>query len=380
MSELSSKPAKAITSSSKHHFFGYYDKSCWDASQRWVLGQESMFMDRAPNAGDTITIGVIDTHNKNAWRPLTQTSAWNWQQGCMLQWLGDGTEIIFNDIGPDGFYARIINIETEAERKLSRPIYAVNRQGTHAVSLNFSRLQNQRPGYGYAGIPDKWEAVATPTDDGLYSLDLQTGASELILSLADAANFQRMPEFEGKLHRFNHIQFSTNEQRFAFLHRYKTPDEEVGRTRLMTMNLDGSELRCLSDHGFVSHYDWQADKAVLAWSGRHGIGDRYFLFEDKIGGDIQIIGGERFKTDGHCSFSPDGQYMLTDSYPDETDHRSLLLYHIERDELTTLGRFYSPPMEWQIRCDLHPRWNRDGTQVCIDSIHEGHRQMYVLSI
>ena len=32
------------------------------------------------------------------------------------------------------------------------------------------------------------------------------------------------------------------------------------------------------------------------------------------------------------------------------------------------------------RCDLHPRWNRDGRQVCIDSVHEDQRQMYLLDV
>lgn len=29
-----------------------------------------------------------------------------------------------------------------------------------------------------------------------------------------------------------------------------------------------------------------------------------------------------------------------------------------------------------IHCDLHPRWKADGAAACIDSIHEGTRQMY----
>ena len=33
-----------------------------------------------------------------------------------------------------------------------------------------------------------------------------------------------------------------------------------------------------------------------------------------------------------------------------------------------------------MRSDLHPRWNRDGTQICFDSVHEGTRQVYVLNV
>ena len=378
-SRVASVNIQAVTRGPKHHFFGYYDKSCWDASGRWILGQESGFMDRPPRLGDKLVIGVIDTHNDYTWHPLAETGAWNWQQGCMLQWLGSSSEIIFNDLGDDGFYARIMDVETGRGRTVSRPVYAVNLPGTHAVSLNFSRLHHQRPGYGYDGIADPWEKVARPTDDGIYALDLRTGSSELTLSLAEAAAFEPMDEFEGKCHRFNHAQFSAAPERFAFLHRYKSPSEEVGHTRLMTLNLDGSELRCLSNHGLVSHYDWLGASSILAWAHRNGIGDRYFLFKDKSN-EVEVIGDGIFNCDGHCSFSPDGQWMLTDTYPDQTDHRSLLLYHLGTSELYQLGRFLSPPMRWDIRCDLHPRWNRDGTKVCIDSIHEGNRQMYVLDV
>jgi len=32
------------------------------------------------------------------------------------------------------------------------------------------------------------------------------------------------------------------------------------------------------------------------------------------------------------------------------------------------------------RADLHPRWNRDGTQVCVDAVINGTRQMVVLNV
>jgi len=370
---------RRITYGTRHHFFGYYDKSCWDASGRWILGLESPFMDRPPRAGDRLVIGVIDTWNGDRWQPVAETSAWNWQQGCMLQWLGDRREIIFNDRRGGSFVSRIIHLDTGCERTLTRPVYAVSRDGSRAISLNFSRLAHQRPGYGYAGVPDAWERVAEPGDDGLHALDLETGESRFILSIAEAARFDRKPEFAGRFHRFNHAQFGAWADRFAVLHRYKSPEDEVGRTRLMTLGTDGGGLCVLSDHGLVSHYDWRGTSSILAWAHRKGIGDRYFLFGDR-GTGIRVIGENDFHCDGHCSFSPDGQWMLTDTYPDETDHRSLMLYHMETGSLHLLGRFFAPPMRWEIRCDLHPRWNRDGTQVCIDSIHEGTRQMYVLDV
>jgi Tol biopolymer transport system component len=85
--------------------------------------------------------------------------------------------------------------------------------------------------------------------------------------------------------------------------------------------------------------------------------------------------------DGHCSYSPDRQWVLTDTYPDDRHERTLLLYHPESGRRLDLGRFHSPPaLEGECRCDLHPRWSRDGRRVCFDSAHEGTRQMYVLDV
>lgn len=345
-----------------------------------MLAMESGFRDRPPTENDVAVIGFVDTES-GAWTPLAETRAWNWQQGAMLQWLGDGSKgkIIFNDRVDGRFVARILDVHTRRGSMLERPVYAVNRAGTKAVSLNFARLQHQRPGYGYAGVPDPWAAVDEPEDDGLWSLDLATGESRLILSVAEAAAFQRGADFDGKMHRFNHAQFGPGD-RFAVLHRRKTSDQEVGDTRLLTLDIDGGGLRCLTDHSLVSHYDWWGRGRVVAWARRRGIGDRYFVFHDDDSRRIEAVGEGLLTCDGHCSFSPDGRWMLSDTYPDATHHRTLFLFEMATGERVDIGRFLSPPVPWEIRCDLHPRWSRDGRKVCIDSVHEGTRQMYVLDV
>src|SRR3972149_4639961 len=75
-----------VTFGPKHHFFGYYEKSPWNASQSLLLAHEASFNDRAPNAEDRLAIGIIHTQDNNRFQPLAETAAWNWQQGAMLQW------------------------------------------------------------------------------------------------------------------------------------------------------------------------------------------------------------------------------------------------------------------------------------------------------
>jgi Tol biopolymer transport system component len=73
--------------------------------------------------------------------------------------------------------------------------------------------------------------------------------------------------------------------------------------------------------------------------------------------------------------------MLTDSYPREDHCRRLFLYDLGNREAYEIGSFYSDPAyPGPTRCDLHPNWSRDDRFVCIDSIHEGSRQMYLLDV
>ena len=171
------------------------------------------------------------------------------------------------------------------------------------------------------------------------------------------------------------------------LHRWTTEGSGSGwKTRLLTLAPDGGDPRVLSDHGMVSHYDWRTPDQLLAWANRNGVGSRYFLFEDGSRHEkaISVVGENVLTQDGHCSFAPhDRDWFLTDTYPDQDGYRALLLFHIPTGRRVDLGRFFGPrPADVEIRCDLHPRWNRDGRQVCIDSIHtsNGTRQMYVLDV
>src|SRR5678815_531763 len=91
-------PVRAITRGPKFHWFGYYDKLEFDPTSRYVLSNEVTFQGRQPKPDDVIKLGMIDLHNDDRWIDLAETSAWCWQQGCMLQWLpGSKTQVIFND-------------------------------------------------------------------------------------------------------------------------------------------------------------------------------------------------------------------------------------------------------------------------------------------
>ncbi|CAN5810892.1 hypothetical protein BH23PLA1_BH23PLA1_01640 [soil metagenome] len=378
-------PARAATTGPKAHFFGYYDKCPWNATGRYLLGQQIEYCDRQPEPGETLTIGMIDLNDDNRFLPLDETAAWSWQQGTMLQWLGSDLqrEIIYNSVH-DGRYVSIIReVHSGYTQRLPRPIYAVSPDGSKAVTLDYDRLHRLRPGYGYHTLPEALADDPAPEEAGIYAMNLPYGENDLILSIAQLASYKPDERFqEGAHHWVNHLQFNPSGDRFVFLHRWQQePGDNRWHTRMYTAKPDGSDLRLIQDTGMVSHFDWRDDRTILAWSTTKEHGNAFYLF-DIDSGEITPFGTDVLTRDGHCSYSPDRQWVLNDTYPDSDRLQTLMLYHPEENKRIDIGRFFHPPkLTGPFRCDLHPRWNRDGTQVCIDSAHEDEtRQLYVIDV
>ena len=144
-------PCRAITRGPRHHWFGYYDKLEFDPTGRYVLGMAVDFEGRSPRADDAIEIGMVDLADNDRWVRLGESRAWGWQQGCMLQWRpGSRSEVLWNDREGDRFVCRIVDTATRRSRAIAWPIYTVSPDGRTGLSVDFRRIQDMRPGYGYA--------------------------------------------------------------------------------------------------------------------------------------------------------------------------------------------------------------------------------------
>lgn len=374
-------PCRTITAGPKHHWFGYYDKWQFDPTDRFVLGMEVDFEHRSPTANDVIKIGMVDLDNNDEWIELGQCSAWGWQQGCMLQWISE-KEILWNDRENDRYVCRILNVETKEQRTVPHPIYSVSSDGKTAVGADFRRINDVRPGYGYVGLPDPHADDSAPGDSGIFRIDLESGKSELIVSLEQIASLGAIPKPDPKAkHYFNHLLFNPDGSRFIFLHRWRYPNGNR-LTRMFTANPDGSDVRVVDDNGLTSHFIWRDPNHILAYSEQPSDEKRFYLFED--GGDeiVEVVGGDELERDGHCSYLPGGEWILNDTYPDKERNQMPHLFHVESGKVVPLGLFHSPKEytgEW--RCDTHPRFSRDGKKVVIDSPHRDQgRQMHLIDI
>ena len=379
-------PTRVITRGLKHHWFGYYDKLQFDPGCRYVLGMQVDFEHRTPKVDDAIEIGMVDLEDNDRWVPLGRSTAWNWQQGCMLQWLpGSKSEVLWNDRAGDHYICRILDVHTRQERIVEHPIYAVSPDGKHAVTTDFRRIADVRPGYGYAGLADPHANDPVPQDSGISLLDLNTNKSRQIISIRQIARLGTIPnEQPGIKHYFNHLLFSPDGSRFIALHRWRYPNGSR-LTRLITANSDGSDIRVVIPNGYASHFIWRDPTHILAQS-KDWLGNSQwsnFLFEDKEGGTVEEIGRGVLDGGGHLSYLPGKQWILNDTYPKgkqrlQTPH----LYHIASGRRIDLGHFHLPAVytgEWRV--DTHPRLSPDARRVCIDApVGTAGRQLHLIDI
>lgn len=386
-------PTRAITHGPANHWFGYYDKRQFDPTNRFILANETSFEGRSPKDGDEIKVGYVDTQDGDKWHEIGTSRAWGWQQGCMLQWIGDqGERILWNDREGDNFVCRVYNKKDGSVRTLPRPIYAISNDGSFGLSVDFRRIDNLRPGYGYDGLADPNVAVRAPKDSGIWRVDLKTGEDKLIMSLADVAEIpwpggDRHAE---AWHYFNHLLVNPSGTRFIVLHRYRPKFDPATLkydgtfvTRMLTANIDGSDRYVLDPSGFTSHFIWKNDEESTMWTKPVGEKNGFFVFKDKTR-EVVPIGHNRMPVNGHNTYlgGKHSDWILNDTYPDKlTRRQTVYLYHVPTGRRVDLGYFPSPNAyrgEW--RCDTHPRSSDDGTLVTVDSPHNGGRQVYLLDI
>ena len=377
-------PVRAITRGPGFHWFGYYDKLQFNPASRLALAQEINLEHRSPTAADVVKVGMVDLCDHDRWIELGESRAWNWQQGCMLQWLpGSNSEVIWNDREGDRFVCHVLDVNKSQRRTLPHPIYALSPDGAWAITTDFRRLNDCRPGYGYAGIPDPNCDVSAPEDAGIWRVDLRTGKAALLLSFGQLAQVPQPGGFSTDAkHWFNHLLVAPDGKRFAFLHRWRGAAEgKSWRTRMLTANADGSGLHPLIPSGRVSHFVWRDPKHILAYAGygTDGRGWRFQVFEDTTSRSEVVEG--MLETDGHCTYLQANCWILCDTYPDKDRNQNLYMLELATRQRRSLGRFSLPAQysgEW--RCDLHPRSSPDGKLVTIDSPHHGGRQVYLVDI
>lgn len=371
------------------YFFGYYDKSPWDASMRYMIcmrAKETWLNPDPIGEADICLLNLnLGSNSERYCKRIATTHTWNVQQGCMAQWLGPDfkSRILYNDMRDGKYCSVILNIDSMEERVLPMPCYTVSVDGKTALSLDFSRLHSLRVGYGYAELPEATKGVALPDTIAIWKMDIETGEVTELLKYTDFANFQPRPEMleEGSVHKVNHLMLSPNGTRFMVLYRWFCGQRKY--TRLVTCNVDGKDMYVLSDDDMVSHCYWKNDEEIIAFERKKELGPGFYLMKDRTQEWSRIW--PQLSNDGHPSYCPtDNHLVVFDTYPNRSRIQELKLgldTDITGKSVKTIAKVFSPfKYDNNTRCDLHPRWRQDGKAVCFDSVFEGHRGLYIVNL
>lgn len=364
------------------YFYGYYDKSPWDIDDRYMIALKVKQTYKSVAPKEQGEIVLIDTVDGNKVIKVGVSNSWNVQQSCMAQWLGPDfkSRIIYNDVRYGKYCSVIFNVENMREEQvLPLPVYDVSKDGSFALSLDFSRLHRLRPGYGYSNFPEVTVKKLCPDKACIWKMDIESGNVTELLKYTDMTAFENDESMNGAEHKVNHLMISPNGQRLMVLHRWFQKGRK--HTRLVTVNVDGTDMYNLSDDVFVSHCYWKNDLEILSFLRKENTGEHYYLMKDKTQ-EYKMFWPE-LNTDGHCSYSPDGKYIITDTYPNRNRLASVYLCKESEGigDKERIARVFAPfRYDNDCRCDLHPRWNHKGDRVCIDSVHDGKRALYIIQL
>ncbi len=379
---------KCLTSGEGHYFFGYYDRCPWNHDNSKHLALRVDQCERLPEPGETAEVGYVGREG-GGFVKLAETRAWCHQQGAMTLWLKHRPDaFIYNDfdVETQRIVTRVYELGKGAAGLYERPIYTMSSDGRWGVSLNFSRIP--RRGYSYA---DATLATALHPDldrDGIFLVDMHSGQSRLIVSYRQMVALHPVPYGLDEAYWWlNHAIFNCDSSKLLFLFRqcrdakHPTP----WKTHMYTVDLDGGNLACpLPDfywNGTISHQIWgRTPHEVLIDANWRGQGSDYVVFDERTLPLRAELVSPGLGPMGHLIFSPDGKWMLADTYPQD-GVQTLALVNVATGECRLIGRFrHDQPTHYpvDVRCDLHPRWSEDGKLITVDTIHDGQRKIYLL--
>lgn len=358
-------------------FFGYYDKSPINKSNKYLIFQSSDHSTKKlPNSNNPIKIILYDfVENKIIKEFLS--SSYNWQQGTKLQWIDD-ERFIYNDYDKtlQKYISKIINSVTgKIVKIINYPIYDVHK--TTALSLNFDRLNLVRPDYGYRNRLEKVNLDFTHNEkDGIFFVNLEKNTSKLIISLKDVIKVHYKENMKKAKHWFNHIMISPSGDKFMFLHRWLVGNRKFDA--LIVSDIYGNNIKCLADDDMVSHCYWNGNSEIVSYMRDKQHGYRYYMIDIETV-ERKILGKgiiDKFG-DGHPNIYQNN--ILFDTYPNKARIKELYLFNLKNSSLIKLGEFFESLKYYgETRCDLHPKWSYDGKKIFFDSVHTGQRYMYIL--
>ncbi len=424
---------KIFETPSENHseWFGYYNYDTLSSDQTKLLCNRITEDGVSPRSDLPIEVGFYDIPS-GLWHHIGYSDSWNWQQGCMLQWLNDD-EVIYNASKNNHHIAIIHKISTGDNRILDWAIYGITPDGTKSISLDMERAHWCRA-YHYESVVDTSKDGAVYEGDGVFEIDLINNTRKRIIPIQDIIALDNRPYFKEAKHWLEHVMINQEGTRFCVLHRF-SPINNVYlyKTRLILVDMQTLKMECIPNWEYTqwSHFGWNNnDFCIYAYpckipvsetdfvqkstsslnttynlshnkylkqfisKGIHSIIPirlddiirglrKHYQYYAQYNGQYRIV--DRFKNtlfdiDGHPSFVAGGKYVVTDTYPDKNKEQRLVIYNRYNKKYLVLAIFNAYYKGNPASCDLHPKLSRDGKYIVVDSAHDEKHHMLVFKL
>lgn len=367
---------KAVLTDKNYHVFrGYYDlRYLHEDGQRFLCHR--LPINAKNNKATKCQVGYYDLADKQ-YHLIAESSAWCWQQGSRLRWHPTQNDrIVYNDVNGESYCTRIVNVQNgKLERTIVWPLYDISSDFKWGISLNFTRLQHFRPGYGYNYF-DYLEAKESHIEnDGLFLVDIDKNSAEHIVNLkvlADAVD--PVGKYD---HYLNHVSIAPNNARMIFFHIYKGKVKNW-KTVLYVYEFATKKLTALEKEDRVSHYCWINDHQLMVTCHRDD-GTEYYCKYDTNNFTKKIVSIKGLDVDGHPSPLESKGVFITDTYPRSNSMQSLEIFSEQERNLQVIAMLYHDyRMRGEKRCDLHPTIEAQGNSISMDTTYSGKRRSVII--
>ena len=423
---------KYETKSDFSDWFGYYNYDTLNINQQKLLSNRANFDGVAPEKGMTIELGYYNLPN-GIWCHIANSDSWNWQQGAMMQWIpGDDNrdKIIYNTSKENRLISQIYDINTQTTNDIDWPIYGITPDGKKSISIELERSRWCRA-YHYKSVENPNMDGRVVEGDGIFEIDLINNTRKRIISIQNIINTDYRSYFENCKHWLEHIMISPSGNKFCFLHRF-SPESNVFKyeTRLCVANIDGSNLQVIPnwDKYRWSHFGWKSDDEFAIYTVESGKlvssyakqisntkktakkslkqnimgllvslvrfvpkdvrkklkgNNDYYQYYRLNDNKFEHIGDWKqsfFDIDGHPSFTHDGRYMITDSYPDKKGYQRLIVFDTQTKKGIIVGKFFANYKGNPASCDLHPKLCRNNDYLVVDTAYDEKHHMVMFKL
>ena len=367
-----------LTNGPKHHLFGFHDLIISNKADTKFLCLEVDTINRPPLPGEQFGVGYVEN---GEFVKVGETTAMNYPQGSRQQWVAETDFFTVNNRVGDVWGTDLYDVSSNnLIDRFEATTHMLSKDGRYAYGLDYARLYRLGV-YGYNGIEDKGKNEYAPMDSGITVMDLKTKEVKLLVSVREAAECNAKNVIKSTHHYLTHLSVNPSSTRVAFLHRYNFPGGGM-MDRLMTIGVDGSDLRCLAQ-GYLSHFDWKDDnsiyiygransaiegiqnsrllsnpimsspimamplkyarklvKIILGANRGNNFGKSFLLITDSDNPIITSFANDIIPLDGHPMTNPANRdWCINDTYPNESGIRDLMLYHFPSDTRFNLGQF-----------------------------------------